>query len=60
VLYQSEQHSVRLAFDCEQSAEGARCAINADAYTKDNLRGFSTFVGPTLVYTAVFGARSAA
>ena len=56
VTYKSQAHSVRLDFDCEQSSEGARCAVNADAYTKDNLRAFSTFVGPTLVYTAVFGA----
>lgn len=56
VAYRSKTHKIQLKFDCEQGAEGSRCAIGADAFTRDRLKDFTTFVGSTLVYTAVFGA----
>lgn len=55
VTYDSPLHHVALAFDCQKGGGQDKCEINADAYSRDNLVGQSTFVGSTLVYTAVFG-----
>ena len=56
VTYSAPSHQVALAFDCQKGGGQDKCEITAVAYTKDNLVGQSTFIGSTLVYTAVFGA----
>ena len=56
VLYNSPNHHIQLDFSCIKGGPQDKCSVDATSFKKDHLQAYQTFIGPHLVYTAVFGA----